>query len=86
MVKSNGMRKVTPARQMVPNAPKFTAVPETKSWLPLPVSVVSSVDALKFARISSASSVGDDSRGQAATSLVEHFEEEGVVVGVTCGC
>ena len=30
-VKSNGMRKVTPARQMVPSAPKFTAVPETVS-------------------------------------------------------
>ena len=43
------------------------------------------MDALKFARISSASSVWDDSRGQAATSVFEHFEdeeEEGVVVVV----
>ena len=35
------------------------------------------MDALKFARISSASSVWDDSRGQAATSVFEHFEDEG---------
>ena len=28
---SNGTRKVTPARQTVPSAPKFTAVPETVS-------------------------------------------------------
>lgn len=43
------------------------------------------MDALKFARISSASSVWDDSRGQAATSVFEHFEdeeEEGVVAVV----
>ena len=35
------------------------------------------MDALKFARISSASSVCDDSRGQAATSVLEHFEVGG---------
>ena len=43
------------------------------------------MDALKYARISSASSVWDDSRGQAATSVFEHFEdeeEEGVVAVV----
>ena len=47
------------------------------------------MDALKFARISSALSVWDDSRGQAATSVFEHFEDEGgegvvaVVGGIT---
>ena len=39
------------------------------------------VDALKFARISSASSVCDDSRGQAATSVLEHFEVGGEGAG-----